>query len=110
MLWGGRITRPLPLGERACDPAAAEEGQPSAGIRLLVTPHRRMDGLPGQWFDVAVRHVLAAGVFPRGDMAESLVVAPRLAGVLVFLAKVAAARLCARQGIAGQQLRELHEV
>ena len=69
-----------------------------------------MHGFPFQRLDEPQRFLLAL-ILPRGDMAELLIVAFRLAvGILIFLAEMPAARLLARQGVAGHQFAELEEV
>src|SRR5262249_1763701 len=64
-----------------------------------------------QRLHVADRTLPLAGVLPRGDVAEVLVVAERLAvGRLPLLAEVPAARLAALERVEAHQLAELQEV
>src|SRR5258708_6901430 len=61
--------------------------------------------------DVAVRRLVVALEFPGGHMRKVLIVALALAiGILVFLAKVAAAGFLAGECIAAHQFAELDEI
>src|SRR5437763_9625874 len=77
----------------------------------LVAPLARMDVLELERLLVQHRRDAGAGPLPSGDVAEPLVVAPRLAVLgLVLLAEVAAGGLVTVPRVDAQQAGELEEV
>src|SRR5688572_20824497 len=94
-------TRPPwdPAPDRCCDPSS------------LVTPGREVDRLELELLDVARGVHRVAGPLPRRDVREVLVVALRLALlVLVLGAEVTAAALATVERVAAHQHPELEEV
>src|SRR5262249_30408076 len=77
----------------------------------LVAPFGQVHELVRQRLCMELRLDAVALVLPRGDVAEVLVVALRLAvGGLVLEAEVAAAGLVALEGVQAHELAELEEV
>src|SRR5262245_40573887 len=79
--------------------------------KLFVTPRRQMHVLELQWLLVQQRRLLGALIFPRGGIAEPVVVAPSLSIFrLVLYPEVPAARLLAVQRIRAHHLGELQKI
>src|SRR5205823_5621513 len=96
---------------RTCPGPRAPPGATRAASPSRVAPLRRMDGLELERLRVQQRRLPDAGELPRGNIAEPLVVAPRLTlRRLILLPEVAAAGLVALQRVAAHELRELEEV